>query len=102
MSGVRESGGYAERVTDQEILDALELLASDEGIFTEPSGAASVAGLKRLLDDGVIDHGDVIVCEVTGTGLKDLKSITGIHGEPVRIKPSVEELDRVLRERPVF
>lgn len=102
MSGVRESGGYAERVTDQEILDALELLASDEGIFTEPSGAASVAGLRRLLDDGVIDHGDVIVCEVTGTGLKDLKSITGIHGEPVRIKPSVEELDRVLRERPVF
>ncbi|MFQ5710552.1 MAG: threonine synthase [Candidatus Geothermarchaeales archaeon] len=102
MSGVRESGGCAESVTDEEMLEALKLLGSDEGIFAEPSGAASVAGLRRLLDDGVIDHGDVVVCEVTGTGLKDPKSMAGIHGEPVRIRPSMEELDRVLREGLVF
>jgi len=66
-----ESGGRIEAVTDREILSAYRLLASKEGVFVEPSSAASVAGLLQLHAAGQLDPGQRIVCTVTGHGLKD-------------------------------
>jgi threonine synthase len=68
-----ESGGRIEAVTDDEILAAYRALATEEGIFCEPSSAASVAGITRLAPagSGVIERDALVVCVLTGTGLKD-------------------------------
>jgi threonine synthase len=66
-----ESGGHIGAVTDTEILEAYRLLASVEGVFVEPASAASVAGLLRASADGLVAGDDVVVCTLTGHGLKD-------------------------------
>jgi threonine synthase len=66
-----ESGGAIEAVTDVEILDAYRLLAEREGVFCEPASAASVAGLLRAVDAGLVRRGETVVCTLTGHGLKD-------------------------------
>ncbi len=71
LKALRESGGLAETVSDPEILEAQRELARLEGIFVEPASAASIAGLKKLLEGGKIDRSDMIVCVTTGHGLKD-------------------------------
>jgi threonine synthase len=65
------SGGHIGAVTDEAILEAYRLLARHEGVFVEPSSAASVAGLLQAAANGMIDASDTIVCTVTGHGLKD-------------------------------
>jgi threonine synthase len=66
-----ESGGRIEAVTDDDILAAYRALATEEGIFCEPSSAASVAGVTRLAGSGAIASDALVVCVLTGTGLKD-------------------------------
>ncbi len=66
-----ESGGHIGAVTDEDILEAYRLLASVEGVFVEPASAASVAGLLRASADGLVAGDDVVVCTLTGHGLKD-------------------------------
>jgi len=66
-----ESDGLFEAVTDEQILAAYRLLAGKEGVFVEPSSATSVAGLLRVVEDGRLPAGSLVVCTVTGHGLKD-------------------------------
>ncbi|MFO7591669.1 MAG: threonine synthase [Acidimicrobiia bacterium] len=66
-----ESGGHIGDVTDADILEAYRLVAAVEGVFVEPASAASVAGLLRASDDELVGADDVVVCTVTGHGLKD-------------------------------
>ena len=66
-----ESGGAIESVTDAEILAAYRMLASVEGVFVEPASASSVAGLLKGSAAGLIEPGEMVVCTVTGHGLKD-------------------------------
>jgi threonine synthase len=66
-----ESGGAIESVTDDEILAAYRSLAEEEGIFCEPSSATSLAGVASLASRGELDRDAVIVCVLTGSGLKD-------------------------------
>ncbi len=66
-----ESGGLIEAVSDEEITEAYELLAREEGIFAEPASAASVAGLLKLARAGRLPEGATAVCVLTGHGLKD-------------------------------
>ena len=67
----KESGGWFDECTDEEILAAQKLLAGKEGIFCEPASATSVAGALRDLQSGKIPEGSSIVCTLTGHGLKD-------------------------------
>jgi threonine synthase len=67
----RESGGLFGAVSDEEIMAAYRLLATREGVFGEPASAAGVAGLLRACRDGTVPQGSVVVCTITGTGLKD-------------------------------
>jgi len=69
LLGIRKSGGFAEKLTDHEIIDAQVLLARKEGIFVEPSGAVSVAGYLKVRKK----INGKIVCILTGHGLKDLR-----------------------------
>ena len=66
-----DSGGVIEAVTDRQILEAYRFLARQEGVFVEPSSAASVAGLLQAHEEGLLTPGERIVCTVTGHGLKD-------------------------------
>jgi threonine synthase len=66
-----QSGGHIGAVTDAQIVEAYRMLASDEGCFVEPASAASVAGLLQASADGLLGPDDVVVCTVTGHGLKD-------------------------------
>jgi threonine synthase len=67
----KESGGWFDECTDDEILAAQKLLATKEGVFCEPASAASVAGALRDVQRGKIAGDAVVVCTLTGHGLKD-------------------------------
>jgi threonine synthase len=67
----KESGGWFDECTDEEILAAQKLLTSREGIFCEPASATSVAGALRDIKSGKIPEGSTVVCTLTGHGLKD-------------------------------
>lgn len=69
-----ESGGRIDAVTDEQILTAQRLLSAREGIFVEPASAASVAGLLMRHEQGGLDPGQLVVCTVTGNGLKDTET----------------------------
>jgi len=66
-----ESGGMFAAITDEQILDAYRMLATREGVFGEPASAAGVAGLLQACKNGEVAPGSVVVCTITGTGLKD-------------------------------
>nr|WP_290665886.1 threonine synthase [Ardenticatena sp.] len=91
-----ESGGRIEAVTDEEILAAQRLLAMYEGIFCEPASAASVAGLRRALDEGWLSGQERIVCVLTGHGLKDPETAIANSGQVVPIEPTIEDAVRAL------
>jgi threonine synthase len=80
-----ESDGHIGAVTDAQIVEAYRMLASDEGCFVEPASAASVAGLLQASADGRLAPDDIVVCTVTGHGLKDpQRAIAEVQvGEPV-------------------
>jgi threonine synthase len=71
MTARDESNGRFAAVTDDEILAAYRLLSAREGVFVEPASAASVAGLLQSAGDGTLPRGSLVVCTVTGHGLKD-------------------------------
>jgi threonine synthase len=84
-----ESDGLFDSVTDEQILHAYRLLAAQEGVFVEPASAAGVAGLLVTAADGRLPAGSLVVCTVTGHGLKD--PATALEGmveiEPLRVDP---------------
>ncbi|HEY0561498.1 MAG: putative threonine synthase [Mycobacterium sp.] len=80
-----ESGGAIESVTDRQILSAYQLLARSEGVFVEPSSAASVAGLLQASAAGTLAPGQRVVCTVTGHGLKDPDWAISGAARPVEI-----------------
>ncbi|KXB02422.1 hypothetical protein AKJ44_00490 [candidate division MSBL1 archaeon SCGC-AAA261F17] len=96
LPAIKKSGGTAESVPDEDILSALELLARTEGIFAEPSGAAGLAGLIKLVENGEIDRSEKAVISVTGGGLKDQKTAVELAGEIPTIKPNLEELKKLV------
>ncbi len=67
----KESGGWFDECSDEEILAAQKLLAQKEGVFCEPASATSLAGAMRDIKSGKIPEGSKIVCTLTGNGLKD-------------------------------
>ncbi|MEM4287941.1 MAG: threonine synthase [Candidatus Caldarchaeum sp.] len=71
LKAVRESEGLAVKVSDQLILEAQRVLASEVGIGVEPASAASLAGVKKLVAEGLVDRCSTVVCVATGHALKD-------------------------------
>ena len=96
VRAVNESGGLVETVSDQEILEAQRLLASHEGLFVEPASAASIAGLRKLVDMQRICHDEKIVCIATGHGLKDPDIVLRQFPKPVEVEADLESIEKVL------
>jgi threonine synthase len=85
-----ESGGTIRAVSDRQILAAYKLLATKEGVFVEPSSAASVAGLLQAHADGLLHQGETIVCTVTGHGLKDPDWAISGAKKPTSVPPDAQ------------
>jgi len=93
LRAVKESAGRWVTVSDDEILEAMKLLARSLGVFAEPAGATSVAGLLRLVREGVIDADSSCVAISTGSGLKDPESAFKAAGPvPEPIPPRLDAL----------
>lgn len=93
-----ESHGVIDSVTDEEILEAYSLLAKSEGIFCEPASAASLAGLRKLINHGKMRSDATVVCILTGNGLKDPDSalkLTTMELKPVA--PEVQSLKEAMK-----
>ena len=91
-----ESSGIIDAVTDDAILAAYRLLAATEGVFCEPASAASVAGLLARHESGNLESGSVVVCSLTGTGLKDPQWALADANDPVVIPVEVRAAARAL------
>ncbi len=93
---MRETGGWGEDVSDDEIVDGMKLLAETEGIFTETAGGVTVAVAKRLIEQGKIDReGSTVIC-ITGNGLKTQEALHGKVAAPVVIRPNLEEFEALV------
>lgn len=100
MAAVVETGGAYVVVSDDEILAAIPELARGCGVFAEPAGAASYAGLIKAAAQGLVSPDERIVVINTGNGLKDVKSamtaVGQIGPQPYRVEPDLADLRRVL------
>jgi threonine synthase len=90
VSARDESGGLIDKVTDEEILEAYQMLASLEGIFVEPASAASVAGVRKMSRRGYFERGSRVVCILTGHGLKDPDRAIMTAEKPATVPATVE------------
>jgi len=97
LVAIRESGGVAESVTDDEITEAQLELARLEGIGVEPASAASIAGLKKLVELGEIERDERIVCITTGHLLKDPERAIEICEPPKEVEADVDVLRKMLK-----
>ena len=95
LKAVRESGGWGESVTDQEIVEGIQLLARTEGIFTEPAGGTTVAVTKKLIQMGRIPRDESIVISVTGNGYKTLEAVLDTVEQPFRIPARLADFDQL-------
>ena len=96
LRAIRNTNGTAEFVTDAEILAMQRDLARLEGIGVEPASAASVAGIKKMAEQGLLDADEKIVCVVTGHLLKDPETVIKQCAAPIEIDPTIEALLSVL------
>jgi threonine synthase len=85
-----ESCGVIDSVTDEEILEAYQILAAREGVFAEPASAAGLAGLKKWHGRHGIARGSLVVCTLTGHGLKDPSTATSVSPKPLRAPGSAD------------
>jgi threonine synthase len=95
---VRETEGYGEDVSDQEIIDAIKLLAKTEGIFAETAGGVTLASTKKLIETGRIKREGVTVICITGNGLKTQEALQGHVAAPHHIKPNLASFEEVLEK----
>ena len=94
---VRQSGGFGITISDAEILSAEKELAMRTGVFAEPSGAASYAGLLRLLADGKLAKNEHVVMLITGSGLKNIDAVAQTAGSVIPIATGPEGMNTVTK-----
>jgi threonine synthase len=95
LKAVRDSGGWGEAATDEEIVAGIRLLAETEGIFTEPAGGTTVAVTKKLIEQGRIPRDESIVISVTGNGYKTLEAVMDVCEQPHGIAARLDQFDRL-------
>lgn len=88
VEAIQTSDGLIDAVTDEEILEAYQLMTSKEGIFSEPASNASIAGLIKLHRQGKLEKGQKVVAVLTGNGLKDPDTAIGLLENPIQALPN--------------
>lgn len=93
INAMKDTGGQAEDVNDDEVVEGIRLLAETEGIFAETAGGVTTACARKLIAHGIIPRDEPIVICITGHGLKTQEAIIGKCGEPRIISPSLREFE---------
>jgi len=96
LQRIRKSGGGGVAVDDRSILESIPFLARHTGVFAEPAAAASLAGLRGALDDGLVSRDERTVLLVTGSGLKDVPAASRAIERMVSIPPDIGAVERRL------
>ncbi|HLJ76294.1 MAG TPA: threonine synthase [Acidobacteriaceae bacterium] len=96
---IRESGGWAEDVSDVEIVSAIQELAETEGVFTETAGGVTIAVTARLYAHGRIQPDELTVTCITGNGLKTTDVLQGAYAQHAAIRPRLTDFETYLEER---
>jgi len=91
-----ESKGLIDMVSDEEILEAYQMMASLEGIFCEPASAASLAGVVKLYKKNFFKKGEVLVLTITGHGLKDPDIAVRVSPKPISLPPNKDKVLKYL------
>ncbi|MBI2166527.1 MAG: threonine synthase [Chloroflexi bacterium] len=98
LTTLRDSGGSAVAVPEEEVVDGIRLLAETEGIFTESAGGVVISGLKRLVQSGLIKSDEVTVAYITGNGLKTQETVEDLV-RPLIIEPTLTSFQEALKGR---
>lgn len=96
VNAAKESKGFIDSVTDDEILEAYSMLTKEEGIFAEPASAASLAGIIKTYKAGKLNKGDIVVSVLTGNGLKDPDNAIKISPAPIKAENNIEEIRKII------
>lgn len=96
LKAASESKGDIIALTDEKILEAYWMLAREEGVFCEPASAASLAGVIEFSRTGRFQGGEIVVCTLTGHGLKDPETALSTPHSEIRVPPGKEAVLRVL------
>src|SRR5438445_299788 len=92
---IRDTGGWAEDVSDAEIAECMALLARTEGIFAETAGGVTLAVARKLIEQGRLPRDEEVVLCITGNGLKTQEAVAGVLEEPAAIGTSLDEFTAV-------
>jgi threonine synthase len=95
---IRATGGWAEDVSDVELVSGMQELAETEGIFTETAGGVTTAVTARLYAHGRISPDELTVACITGNGLKTTDALAGHYREERAVRPRLADFDAYLRE----
>jgi threonine synthase len=96
---IRESGGWAEDISDPEIIDSIKLLAETEGIFAETAGGVTTGVTAKLIQQGRIRPEETTVVCVTGNGLKTTDALAADFPTADAIEPRIEAFESLLQEQ---
>jgi len=96
LNALHESGGYMVDVSDEEILAAMKILAQKTGVFGEPAGVTSFAGIMKMKELGLLKDDEKVVSIVSGSGLKDIKNAVKAAGKANHVEPDLEDLKRIV------
>ena len=96
---ISQSGGWAEDVSDPELVESIQLLAETEGVFTETAGGVTVGTADKLYRQGRIHPSETTVLCITGNGLKTTDVLTGRYESEAPIPPKIADFDRYLESR---
>jgi threonine synthase len=97
----KESGGWFDKFSDEQILAAQKMLSQFEGVFCEPASAASLAGALHDVSTGKIPEGSIIVCTLTGNGIKDpeIAMQQCADAKPVTIDASLDAVKKAILDQ---
>jgi threonine synthase len=96
VKAVIQSGGEAITVADEDILAAIPEMARSTGVFAEPAAAAPWAAVKQMARQEKINEDEVVVCLVSGSGLKDIANVATVVGKPLTVDPTIESVSEAL------
>jgi len=94
-----QSGGQGVAVSDEEVVEGIKLLAETEGIFAETAGGVVIAGLRRLVDQGLIDREELVVAFITGAGLKTQEAVAPRLKPALAVQPNIASFENAFSEQ---
>ena len=97
---IKDSSGDMIAVSDEEILEAMRMTARLGGVFGEPAGITGAAGIKKAVEQKIIQPNESVLTVVTGNGLKDIQSAKQAVGQPINIQPTLQALTEALSSLP--